>query len=118
MQQSAVETAVSYGGEFGVIALSDVSIARHLAYIRDLGYADNLAAELPLDISVDDTANDAGTFDKVLSAGRRLVDEFNVTSIILGCAGMAAIRERAQEKLPVPVIEPAQAAVRLAIESN
>ena len=52
---------------------------------------------------------------KGLSNGQRLVDEFDASLIILGCAGMAAIKEAAQKKLPVPVIEPAQAAVRLAI---
>lgn len=117
MQQSAVETAVSYGGKFGVLALSDVSIARHRSYIGKMGYTDKLAVELPLDISVDEAANDSGTLDKVLLNGRRLVEEFGASSVILGCAGMAAVKELAQKKLPVPVIEPAQAAVRLAIEA-
>ena len=117
MQQSAVETAVALGGKFGVLALSDESIARHLVYIRELGQAENLAADWPLNITVDEAANDAGTLSKVVAGGRRLVDEFDASSVILGCAGMAAIKEAAEKKLPVPVIEPAQAAVCLAIES-
>jgi len=52
-----------------------------------------------------------------IAVGRRLVDEFGASSVILGCAGMAAIKVAAEKKLPVPVIEPAQAAVCLAIES-
>jgi len=115
MQQSAVETAVAAGGLFGVLALSDESIARHLHYIRKLGHEDDLAGELPLDVSVDDAANDPATLDKVVVAGRRLVDEFGANSLILGCAGMAAIKSAAETKLPVPVIEPAQAAVDLAL---
>ena len=117
MQQSAIETAVSLGGQFGVLALSDESIARHLVYIRELGQADNLAAELPLGITVDEAANDPDTLDKVVRTGRQLVDEFGASSLILGCAGMAATKVAAEKKLPVPVIEPAQAAVCLAIES-
>lgn len=117
MQQSAIETAVATGGYFGVLALSDESIARHLVYIRELGQEKNLAAELPLDVTVDEAANDVGTLGKVVTAGRRLVEEFDASSVILGCAGMAAIKVAAQKKLPVPVIEPAQAAVCLAIES-
>jgi Asp/Glu/hydantoin racemase len=117
MQQSAVETAVAIGGRFGVLALSDVSIARHVAYIRKLGFESYLAAELPLDISVDEAANDAGTLGKVIVAGRRLVEEYGANSVILGCAGMAATKAKAETKLPVPVIEPAQAAVSLAISS-
>ena len=117
LQQSAIETAVALGGHFGVLALSDESIARHLVYVRGMGYDDELAAELPLNITVDEAANDAGTLDKVIIAGRRLVDEYDVKSLILGCAGMAAIKVAAEKKLPVPVIEPAQAAVCLAIKS-
>jgi len=118
MQQSAVETAVSSGGKFGVLALSDESIQRHIDYIRELGYEGQLAGELPLDITVDEAANDAGTLEKVIAQGRRLVDESGAGVLILGCAGMAAIREAAQMKLPVPVIEPARAAIRFAIDAT
>jgi Asp/Glu/hydantoin racemase len=117
MQQSAIDTAVAMGGRFGVLALSDESIARHLGYIRELGQEGNLAAELPLDITVDEAANDPATLDKVIRIGRRLVDEHGASSLILGCAGMAATKVAAEKKLPVPVIEPAQAAVCLAIKS-
>ena len=117
MQQSAVETAVTIGSKFGVLALSDESIRRHVAYIRKMGFEDNLAAELPLDISVDEAANDPTTLAKVLSNGQRLVDEFDASSIILGCAGMAGHRAVAERELAVPVIEPAQAAVKFAIEA-
>jgi len=117
MQQSAVETAVALGGKFGVLALSDESIARHLVYIRALGQADNLAAELPLDITVDEAANDPDSLDKVIRTGQKLVDEYGASSLILGCAGMAATKVAAEKKLPVPVIEPAQAAVCLAVKS-
>lgn len=117
MQESAVRTAATAGGKFGVLALSDESIQRHLRYIHELGYTDQLAAELPLDITVDQAANASDTGDKVVAASRRLIAEFDVSAVILGCAGMAAIKEIAETKLPVPVIEPAQAAVRFAIEA-
>lgn len=115
MQQSAIETAVALGGKFGVLALSDTSIARHLAYIERLGMTRHLAAELPLDVTVDQAANDKGTFDKAVHAGRRLTTEFAATSLILGCAGMAALREPLEQALAVPVIEPAQAALSRAL---
>jgi len=118
MQQSAIDTAIGEGGRFGVIALSDASIARHLAYIRELGHVAHLAGELPLGISVDQAANDPATLDKVIAEGRRLIDEYGAQVLILGCAGMAAYRLTAETALAVPVIEPAQAAVRLAITAT
>lgn len=117
MQQSAVEIAASAEGRFGVLALSEESIRRHLVYIRQLGHADRLAGELPLDVTVDEAANDSRTFDRILAQGRRLIDEFGAGTLILGCAGMAAYRESAERELAVAVIEPAQAALNLAIEA-
>jgi len=38
----------------------------------------------------------AGDPGKSFQHGQRLVDEFDGSSIILGCAGMAAIKEAAQ----------------------
>ena len=64
MQESAIETAMAHGGRFGVLALSEESIARHLAYIERLGFSDRLAAEVPLGITVDQSANDPGTLGK------------------------------------------------------
>jgi Asp/Glu/hydantoin racemase len=116
MQRSAVETAVAIGGQFGVLALSQVSISRHLPYIESLGYRDRLAAELPLDISVDEAANDPSTLSRVVDTGLQLVEAFGVTSVILGCAGMAQVAELAGRELPVPVIEPTRSAVAMALE--
>ena len=92
MQQSAIEVAIGRSPPFGVLALSDESITRHLAYIRRLGFEANLAGELPLDITVDEAANDPATTAKVIVQGTRLVEEYGAKSLILGCAGMALRR--------------------------
>ena len=117
MQESAIREAARNDRPFGVLALSDQSIARHLPYVDSLGFARQLVAELPLDISVEQSANDPGTLDKVVDTGRRLIDEFGAQALVLGCAGMAALREPAEQALAVPVIEPAQSAVKFAIEA-
>lgn len=117
MQRSAIETAVAFGGKFGVLALSDQSISRHLAYIEKLGFTDRLAGELPLNITVDEAANDPGTAEKVIACGLRLVDEYGASSLILGCAGMAAIQDVVARRLSVPVIEPVHAAVEMALST-
>ena len=117
MQRSAIEKAISIGDKFGVLALSEQSIERHLAYMRGLGLDGQLAGELPLDISVDEAANDAGSFGKIISQGRRLIDESGADVLILGCAGMTSHRKPSEKVLQVPVIEPAQAAVSIAIEA-
>jgi Asp/Glu/hydantoin racemase len=118
MQESAVRKAAANGRRFGVLALSQSSISRHLPYIESLGLSANLVTELPLNISVEQSASDPATLARVVESGQRLVDEYGAEAIVLGCAGMAAIQQAAQKKLPVPVIEPAQAAVSFAIQSG
>ena len=115
MQESALRTAADRGRRFGVLALSEASIARHLPYIEGLGLGNQLAAELPLGITVEQSAGDPATLDKVVENGRCLVDEHGAEAIVLGCAGMAALREPAEHALSVPVIEPVRAAVSDAI---
>lgn len=117
MQRSAIEKAMSTGRRFGVLALSERSIERHLAYIRALGLEGQLAGELPLGISVDEAANNAGSFEKIVGQGRRLIEDSGADVLILGCAGMAPHRGPLEKELLVPVIEPAQAAVSMAIEA-
>ena len=118
MQESALRAAARDGRRFGVLALSDASIARHLRYIRALGLQDQLAAELSLNVSVEQSAADPAMLDKVIFNGRRLVEEFGAEAIVLGCAGMAALQEAAEQALSVPVIEPARAAVEEAIAAS
>ena len=117
MQRSALETAVACSEKFGVLALSDESITRHFAYIDKLGFTNQLAGELPLDISVDQAANDPATTGKIISQGHRLIEEFGATTLILGCAGMARHRDAVETALKVAVIEPTQAALNHAIEA-
>ena len=117
MQESALKAAARGNRRFGVLALSEASVARHLPYIENLGLSDQLAAELPLGITVDQSAGDPATLDKVIDNGRRLVDEFGAEAVVLGCAGMAALRKPAEQALSVPVFEPVREAVNDAIQA-
>ena len=115
IQESAVGLSASYGRNFGVIALSRDSVQRHIAYVRQLGFQGFHAGERSLEISVDEAASSPDTLGKVIVTGRQLIEEDGAETLILGCAGMAAHRQPAQEELGVPVIEPTQAAVEQAV---
>ena len=117
IHESAVTLAASHGRSFGVLALGRESIQRHIAYVRDLGFQQFHAGERPLDISVDAAANDPETLDKIIATGRELIEEDGAESLVLGCAGLAAHRQAAQQALGVPVIDPTEAAVSLAVDA-
>ena len=114
IHESAVRYCAERGWRFGVLALGKESIDRHIAYVAGLGLSELHAGERPMDISVDQAANDPATLDKIVAAGRLLIDEDGAQCLVLGCAGLAAWREAAEAALGVPVIDPVIAAVQAA----
>jgi len=115
IQECGVLTALSQGDRFGVIALGDASIKRHLRYLRRMGVSGRLANERATDLSVDDSARGSGTFERLLQVGTELRDLDGADTLILGCAGMAAHRAPLADHLGIPVIDPVQAATSMAL---
>ena len=114
IQESAMAIALTRGERFGVIAIADASIPRHLRAIRAMGLESRLAAERALNLTVAESATD-GVFDRLVETGTALVERDGADVIILGCAGMARHRARLETELGFPVIDPAQAGVMMAI---
>ena len=50
--ECGVLTALARAERFGVIAIKQRSIARHMRYLRQMGLMDRLAGERPLELSV------------------------------------------------------------------
>jgi len=117
IQECGVLTAMSQGDRFGVIALSDASIRRHLRYLRQLGVSGCLAGERAAELSVEDSVGGEGTFARLLDTAIALRDLDGADSVILGCAGMAAHRSNLEEAVGLPVIDPVQAAVGMAMSA-
>lgn len=115
MAECGLLTALAHGRRFGVISILETSLARHLRYIRALGIDSRLAGDLPLGLGVLELQDHAVALERMVAVGSRLRDEHDADVIVMGCAGMAALRAPLEEKLHVPVIEPVQAAVSMAM---
>jgi len=113
--ECGVLTALTRAETFGVIAIAQRSIRRHLRYLRQMGLMDRLAAERPLDMSVAETASGEGTLNKMTLIGRALKEKDGAGAIVMGCAGMARHRKALEDALGIPVIDPTQAAVTMAL---
>ncbi len=113
--ESGVLTALARGDRFGVIAIKQRSIRRHIRYLRQMGLMDRLAGERPLEMSVAETAAGEKTLAKMIEVGRQLKDGDGANVIVMGCAGMARHRAALEAELGIPVIDPTQAAVAMAI---
>lgn len=115
INECGVLTALATGERFGVIAIAQRSIRRHVRYMRQMGLLDRLAGERPLDMSVAETASGENTLERMIAIGEKLRDEDGADVIVMGCAGMTRHRRPLEMALGVPVVDPAQAAVAMAI---
>jgi len=112
--ECSVLTAMSIATRIGVIAIASASIPRHLRYFRQMGVADRICAERALDMKVSDLANADQAFTRMVTVGETLRDEHGADVLIMGCAGMADLRDRLEDACGLPVVEPTQAAVAMA----
>jgi len=113
--ECGVATALTRGDRFGVIAIRTKSIRRHMRQLRSWGLVDRLAGERALEMSVAETASGEGTLARMIAVGTALRDEDGADVVVMGCAGMARHRRPLEEALGVPVIDPTQAAVAMAL---
>lgn len=114
IQESGVLMALARADRIGIIGISSASERRHRLYMRRMGILDRVAGERALNMSVDETARGSGTFAKLVEVGGLLQGD-GAEALVLGCAGMAVHRAPLEAKLGIPVIDPTQAAVAMAL---
>ena len=105
IMECGILTALTLGQRFGVIAILQGSIPRHQRAIGAMGLADRFAGERAVGLNVVELADEPKEL--------REIDGAN--AVVMGCAGMAQYRERVEQAAGLPVVEPTQAAVAMAI---
>ena len=115
IQESAVMTALTLGQRFGVIAILPGSIPRHLRALGAMGVLDRLAGDRALGLGVAELADSDASLAAMIATGRALRDQDGADVLVMGCAGMAEYRTALEDATGLPVVEPCQAAVALAL---
>ena len=115
MAACGVFTAIGLGSRFGVISILEEAIPRHLRYYDALGIGSRLAGDRAIGIGVTGLADESRTLARMMATGRALCEEDGADVLVLGCAGMARYRERLEDSLGVPVVDPVLAAAGMAI---
>ena len=113
--ECGIYTAMTLGHRFGVISILKKSIPRHLRYVGQMGVTDRMAGDRAIGLGVTELSNEAVTFARMAEVAAELRDEDGADVLIMGCAGMARYRDRLQRHVGLPVVEPSQAAVSMAI---
>jgi Asp/Glu/hydantoin racemase len=112
--QCGLLQALALGERFGIVALAEGSVRRQQRYVRMMGLRERYAGSRPIGADAETSAG-AGVFDAMLAAGRVLCERDGADVLVLGCAGMSGHRAGLERSLGVPVVEPARAAVTMAL---
>lgn len=115
ISEGSALTAMTLGQRFGVIAILDVSIPRHMRAWAAMGVSDRVAGELAIGRTVAELSDSEATLKSMVEAGKALRDEYRADVLVMGCAGMARYRESLQQAVGLPVVEPSQATVAMAL---
>ena len=113
--ECGILSALTLGQRFGIIAILAKSVPRHLRYVGAMGLSGRLAGDLPIGLGVTELSREDVTLKRMIETGALLRDDKGADVLVMGCAGMARYRGRLQAALGIPVVEPTQAAVAMAI---
>ena len=91
------------------------SIPRQLRYIAAMGVGPRLAGDVPVGLGVTELGDRERTLSRMIEVGGILRDRHGADALVLGCAGMAQYRGAVEAAVQIPVVEPTQAAVAMAI---
>ncbi|MDG4647749.1 aspartate/glutamate racemase family protein [Roseibacterium sp. SDUM158017] len=115
IQECSVVTALTLGQRFGVISILSASIPRHMRAFGAMGVMDRLAGDRALGLGVAELADATTTRSRMEAVGADLRDRDGADVLVMGCAGMARYRDPLEAALGIPVVEPCQAAVAMAL---
>ena len=108
-------TALTLGQRVGIVAIRTGSIPRHRRVVGAMGLNDRLAGDRALGLGVDELADAPRALGRMVEVGRLLKEADGADVLVMGCAGMAGYRAELAAATGLPVVEPVQAAVGMAL---
>ncbi len=115
--EAAIHLALIIGNGFSII---DPGPRKYVSYmppeqVRVMGISTRFISERGAGVAVLDIIKDLEKTTKMVAEQARLaVKQDGADVVVLGCTGLVGLAPRVQEKIGVPVIDPALAALRMA----
>ncbi|HXQ40423.1 MAG TPA: aspartate/glutamate racemase family protein [Candidatus Udaeobacter sp.] len=113
--ESGFSIALTRGERFGIISILGRSIPRHRRYVASLGLSGRFAGDRAVGLKVSELREADRVTERLAHIGSELRQRDGADVLVLGCAGMAGYRQALQEHVGIPVVDPTQAAVGLAL---
>ena len=108
--QSAFALAVTLGDRFSILSPLKSLVPAYHRRIREYGLNFALASVRCLDFGILDLLSPAAS-DAFVREGKAAIEEDGAEVLVLGCTGMSPAIPGLQERLEVPVIDPAATAI-------
>mgnify|MGYP000244581468 CR=1 FL=1 len=114
--EASIYLACMLGEKFSILTVGPPYIKRlPTPRIRRMGLASRFASEISVGVEVLNIEKDRErTFNLLVEAGRRAIEEDGADVLILGCTGLVGYAEDLQKELKVPVIYPGLVALKIA----
>jgi len=116
--ESALVTALTQGQQIGILSILPASVVRHARLIDRLGISTRVAGDLSINLGISELEDPDRTFESLQRAATQLRRDHGADVLILGCAGMSQHRARLERQVEIPVIDPCQVAVGMAITAT
>jgi allantoin racemase len=113
--EAAMLTACTLGQRIGVIAVAARAIPRHLRYYAAMGLADRVVNERAVNLSVAESGDERRALGRMIDIGKQLRDVDGADVLLMGCAGMSALRDEMEHAIGVPVVDPCKAGAGMAL---
>lgn len=97
----------------GIVTVGGEALWMVKERVKSLGYADRLVALEGIELGVLDLDKDINTTVEKLVNKSRVVVGKGAEVVVLGCTGLAGLAKMVEEKVGVPVIDPAGAALKV-----
>jgi allantoin racemase len=106
--------AMGLCSKFSVVTVLKSTAQRISENIDKYGFAGRVASVRHADIQVLDLKNEKKALAAIMREAKGAVEEDGAEAIVLGCTGMSSLAKKLQDRLKVPVVDPAAASLRLA----
>lgn len=113
--ESAMALSLLLGDQISIISPVDKTAPQFLINARKMGIESRIRVIKNVAIPVEALNDDQEITEKaIIKVAMESVEKDNADVVVLGCTGMAYIADKVKGEIPVPLIEPAGAALKVA----
>jgi allantoin racemase len=106
--------AMGLCSKFSIVTVMKSTAQTISENIKKYGFESRVASVRHADIPVLDLKNEKKAFAAIMREANDAIEEDGAEAIVLGCTGMSSLARKLQDRLAVPVVDPAAASLRLA----